>query len=195
VSDATQYPEGLYVDIYPYKIEGGKEGRHLQEINTLNHYIGMHRIDRTALSDLDWLPFALGALVLLTLRVAAIGTVRSLVDLSVVTGYVLLFSLARFAYRLYLFGHDLAPEAPVKVAPFMPAMLGTKQIANFTSTSLPQLGTLWVGLFFAGVVGAALSHLVAGRRQAELDERKTATHRPDAPPPHADADRAVPAPG
>jgi len=155
----------------------------------------MHRIDRTALSDLDWLPFALGALVLLTLRVAAIGTVRSLVDLSVVTGYVLLFSLARFAYRLYLFGHDLSSDAPVKVAPFMPPMLGTKQIANFTSTSLPQSGTLWIGLFFAGVVGVALWHLVAGRRQAELDERKTAARRPDAAPPHADAGRAVPAPG
>lgn len=34
---APQYPEGLYVDIYAYTIAGGDGGRHLAEINTLNH--------------------------------------------------------------------------------------------------------------------------------------------------------------
>ena len=78
---APQYPNGLYMDIYAYKIQGGNEGQDINEINTLNHYIGMHRLDATAAADLDWIPFALGALVLLALRSAAIGTVKDLVDL------------------------------------------------------------------------------------------------------------------
>jgi hypothetical protein len=167
---APQYPKGLFMDIWSYKLEGGDDGQHIQEINTLNHYIGMAPIDRAALSDLDWLPFAIGALALLALRVAAIGNVRALVDLAVVTTYVSLFGLGRFAYKLYVFGHDLSPTAPVKVPPFMPALLGTKQIANFTTTSLPQLGSLYLGLFVTGVLVLLGWHLVAGRVQAARAE-------------------------
>ena len=38
---APQYPDGLRLDIYSYKLEGGNNGQDLKEINLLNHYIGM----------------------------------------------------------------------------------------------------------------------------------------------------------
>lgn len=168
---APQYPKGLWMEIYAYKVESGDDGSHLQEINTLNHYIGMHAIDRTALSDLDWLPFALGAMALLALRCAAIGDVRALVDVLVVTSYVSLFGLGRFAYKMYVFGHELDPRAPMKVEPFTPAILGGKQIANFYTTSLPQAGSYLLGTFAVGVMGLVLWHLVAGRVRAARAER------------------------
>lgn len=167
---APQYPEGLFMDIWSFKLEGGGDGQHIQEINTLNHYIGMRPIDRAALSDLDWLPFAVGGLALLALRVAALGNVRSLLDLSVLTAYVSLFGLGRFAYKLYVFGHELSPSAPVKVEPFMPALLGTKQIANFTTASYPLLGSLYLGLFATGVVALTAWHLLSGRRRASRQD-------------------------
>jgi len=139
---APQYPQGLSLSIFAHTVTGD-----LQEINTLNHYIGMHRIDRAELSDLDWIPFGIGMLAILCLRVAAIGDLRSLVDLSVLFLYFSAFSGARFVYKLYVFGHDLDPKAPFEVDPFTPAILGTKQIANFTTTSLPALGSLWLVLF------------------------------------------------
>jgi copper chaperone NosL len=37
---SNQYPEGLRAIIYTYKLEGD-----LQEINTLNHYIGMQALN------------------------------------------------------------------------------------------------------------------------------------------------------
>jgi hypothetical protein len=168
---APQYPDGLFMDIWSYKLEGGGDGQHIQEINTLNHYIGMRPIDRAALSDLDWLPFALGGLALLALRVAALGNVRSLLDLSVLTAYVSLFGLGRFAYKLYVFGHDLSPKAPVKVEPFMPVLLGTKQIANFTTASYPLLGSLYLGLFVLGVLVLMVWHLRAGHSHAAREEQ------------------------
>lgn len=164
--EAPQYPAGLSLEIFAYKIEGGDGGRHLQEINTLNHYIGMRSLDRAALSDLDWIPFALGALALFTLRVAAIGTVSSLVDLVVSTLYVSVFAFGRFIYTLYVFGHNLSPTAPVKVPGFMPAVLGSKQIANFTTHSYPALGSLLLALFAIGITGVLTWHLVIGRRAA-----------------------------
>lgn len=171
---APQYPDGLWLEIYSYTIKGGDEGQHLQEINTLNHYIGMAAIDRAALSDLDWLPFALGAITLLTLRVAAIGNVRALIDVLVLTLYAGGFGMARFAYKLWFFGHNLDPRAPVTVDPFMPPLLGSKQIANFTSTSLPQLGTFMVGIFVATVGAVLLWQLFIGRKNAL---RELAAHR------------------
>ena len=98
---APQYPQGLSLDIYAHKVEGGNAGNDIQEINTLNHYTGMAPLNRAALADLDWIPFALGVLFILTLRVAAVGYVRALIDLSVMTLYFSLFSLARFVYNLY----------------------------------------------------------------------------------------------
>lgn len=169
--EAPQYPRGLVLDIYAHTLEGGNGGQQLQEINNLNHYIGMHKIDRAELSDLDWLPFALGALALLTLRAAAIGNVRTLVDLSVLTTYVLLFSMGRFVYKMYVYGHNLAPDAPFKVEPFTPALFGTKQIANFTTHSYPMLGAILVGVFFGGVATITIGHLWSGRRAAARAEK------------------------
>ncbi|MFO0727813.1 MAG: hypothetical protein U1E65_28805 [Myxococcota bacterium] len=163
---APQYPEGLYMDIFAYRLQGGNDGQHITEINTLNHYIGMHKLDATASADLDWIPFALGALALMALRVAAIGNVRHLVDLFVVTSYVSAFAFGRFVYRLWVFGHDLDPHAPVKVAPFMPVVLGHRTVANFETYSMPQLGSILMGAFVVLVTGLLLWQLIAGRRAA-----------------------------
>lgn len=164
--EAPQYPAGLYLDIYAHTVEGGNGGQHIQEINTLNHYIGMRTLDRAAMTDLDWIPFALGALALFALRVAAIGNVSSLVDLVVGTVYVSAFAFGRFIYTLWDFGHHLKPDAPVKVPGFMPAVLGTKQIANFTTHSAPQAGSWLLAVFATGIMVLLVWHLVAGRREA-----------------------------
>lgn len=171
--EAPQYPNGLYMDIYAYKVEGGNNGQHLQEINTLNHYIGMRTLDGEAMADLDWIPFALGALCIFALRVAAIGSVSSLVDVVVMTAYVSCFAFGRFIYTLYTFGHHLKPDAPVKVPGFMPAVLGSKQIANFTTHSWPQLGSLMLGIFATGLVVVLLWHLISGRREAVRSEQRS----------------------
>lgn len=168
---APQYPAGLTMDIYAHRLDGGHGGHDIKEINTLNHYIGMHAIDRAELSELDWMPFAIIALALLALRCAAIGNVRMLIDLAVITGFIASYSMGRFAYRLYVYGHTLDPTAPLSIAPFTPAILGRKQIANFATESLPQLGTLYLTLFIAGVAGVTLYHLVAGRLAASRLDR------------------------
>ena len=83
---------------------------------------------------------------------AAVGDLRSLIDLLVLFGYFSAFSMARFYYKLYVFGHNLNPTAPFKMEAFTPPVLGTKQIANFTATSFPGGGTFWIGIFALGLV-------------------------------------------
>jgi copper chaperone NosL len=170
---APQYPSGLTMEIYAHRLDGGHGGHDIKEINTLNHYIGMHAIDRADLSELDWMPFAIVALALLALRCAAIGNVRMLVDLAVITAFIASYSMGRFAYRLYVYGHNLDPTAPLTIDPFTPAIFGRKQIANFSTESYPQVGTVLLGAFIVGVAALTVYHLVAGRlaaaRLARLD--------------------------
>lgn len=168
---APQYPEGLELDIYANELKAGHDGWDLNEINGLNHYIGMHEITREELRDLDWIPFALLGLAVLALRVAAIGDVRSLIDLAVLTLFVGGVSIGRFAYMLYRFGHDLDPRAPVTIEPFMPALIGEKQVANFLTSSYPRQGTWLIAVFATGVLALTTWHLVAGWRAMRRDQR------------------------
>ena len=185
---APQYPEGLRLDIYAHTIEGGHEGRDIKEINILNHYIGMRSIERHDLADLDWIPFALGLVAILTLRCAAVGDVRSLIDVVVLTLYLGAFGMMRFVLKLRAYGHDLNPDAPVKVPPFTPPLLGQNQLANFETWAGPQAGTYLVAVFALGSIGILLAHLVMGRRRA-LGEAPAAV-----PAPAAEAEEPRPAP-
>ncbi len=162
---APQYPEGLDLNIWTWKVEGG-EPHHIDEINTLNHYIGMSAIDEALLKDLDWIPFTLGLLGILVLRVAVIGTLRMLVDVAVISTYLSLFLMWRFWWHLYELGHNLDPKAPVNVEPFMPAYLGTKQIANFTITSTPRIGAIAMMVAVGTVVLTTVWLLWKGRRDS-----------------------------
>ncbi len=144
---ATFYPDGLKLYIYSYKLEGGKTaGRDdLREINTLNHYIGMKPLSQSDFAEFTYLPFVFGALGLLTLRAVVLGKVSTLVDLIVMYFYVGFFSILDFYNKLYTYGHNLAPDAPIKVQPFTPPLFGKKLIAQFTVYSYPSLGT--IGMF------------------------------------------------
>jgi copper chaperone NosL len=161
---APQYPDGLSMDIYSYKLVGGNDGHDVQEINVLNHYIGMRSITRDELRDLDWMPFALAAMALLTLRAALLGTVRMMIDLSMITAFVSTVAFGRFVWMLWEFGHELDPKAPVRVEPFMPVVFGSKKIANFMTHSMPALGSVLMGAFTAGIWGITLWYLWRGRR-------------------------------
>ncbi len=144
---ATFYPDGLKLYIYSYKLEGGKTaGRDdLREINTLNHYIGMKPLSQSDFAEFTYLPFVFGALGLLTLRAVVLGKVSTLVDLIVMYFYVGFFSILDFYNKLYTYGHNLAPDAPIKVQPFTPPLFGKKVIAQVTVYSYPSLGT--IGMF------------------------------------------------
>jgi len=138
---APQYPEGLDLWIYGHELAAGNEGQDLEEINILNHYIGMEPLREADFVEMTVIPFALGFFVLFGLRAVAFGIMRNLIDHLVLFVYFSLFSLANFAYRLYGYGHNLDPRAPINPDPFTPALFGTKQIANMTQTSLPDVGS------------------------------------------------------
>jgi copper chaperone NosL len=136
-----QYPDGLRIDIYSYKLEGGHGGQDVREINLLNHYIGMRELASRDFTEFKWLPFVIGVFGLLFLRAAVQGKASHLVDVTVLFVYFGLFALWSFGYRLYQYGHNLDPMSAVRVAPFMPPVFGHKKLVNFDVYDYPQLGS------------------------------------------------------
>ena len=134
---APQYPDGLRVHIYSYRLDGGNQGQDIKEVNLLNHYIGMKDLVAEDFTEFKWMPFVIGALGLLFLRAAVHGRMGHLVDVVVLYLYFGVFSLWSFAYKLWRYGHNLDPKAAVTVEPFMPPLFGFKQLANFEVHSYP----------------------------------------------------------
>jgi len=161
---APQYPDGLRLHIYSHALEGGNGGQDVKEINVLNHYIGMRDLKEDDFTELKWIPFALGVLALLFLRAAVHGELHQLLDVLVLFLYFSAFSLWSFGYKLYHYGHDLAPTAAVTVPPFMPPMFGAKQLANFEVYSYPGLASWAVGLVALLLLAAFLITWRQGRR-------------------------------
>lgn len=140
---SNQYPDGLRLTIYSYQLEGAKTPARddLREINALNHYIGMRPLLESEFSEFVWLPFAIGALGILALRALVMGKMSKLVDVFVLFSWFGLYSFWSFYHRLYLYGHNLDPQAAIKVDPFTPPLLGTEIVGNFTVNSYPDIAS------------------------------------------------------
>ncbi len=143
---SNQFPEGLVLKIYSYKLAGGRSEYRddLKEINALNHYIGMRELKEDDFTEFKWIPFVIGGVILLSLRVVVLGKMSKLVDLFVLFTYFGLFSLWSFYHKLHLYGHELDPTAAVKVAPFTPPIIGHHTLANFEVYSYPHVGSYFM---------------------------------------------------
>jgi hypothetical protein len=152
---APQYPEGLGLHIWVNQITGLKPND-LNNINGLNHYIGMRAIDPDTFPELRFMPKLLAAAIVAGLLVALIGR-RPLLYL-----WALLFTagalagLGDFWKWGYDYGHQLDPHAAIKVPgmSYQPPLIGSKQLLNFHATSWPDLGG-WIAILAVGVIVAA----------------------------------------
>jgi hypothetical protein len=122
-------------------------------------------------SEFTWVPLVVGLLMILALRAMVIGHMSNLVDVFVLFTYFGLFSLWSFYHRLYMYGHNLDPTASIKVQPFTPPVFGSKQIANFTVNSFPDLASYALFAFAALLLAAIL--LSARSKKGKADERAT----------------------
>jgi copper chaperone NosL len=138
---APQYPEGLGLYIAIRHIEG-EHPQDLGSINNLNHYIGMKRITPEDIPELRYMPWLVLGLVGTGLAAAALGRRVPLYLWTGLLGTVALAGLADFYRWTYDYGHDLDPEAIIKIPgmSYQPPLLGTKQLLNFSATSWPASG-------------------------------------------------------
>lgn len=69
---APQYPDGITLYIWVNQITGDSPGT-LQNINILNHYVGMKYIEPDSIPELTYFPYIIGFMTVLGLIFAFIG--------------------------------------------------------------------------------------------------------------------------
>lgn len=137
---APQYPEGLTMKIWTDKLTG-----EVDIINGLNHYIGMKHISVEMFPEFHYIGILIGFLIVVGVAAAVLGNARILFFftlLSYVYGVAAMWDFWRWGYD---YGHNLDPNAAIKVPDmsYQPPLIGYKNLLNFTSYSGPDAGA-WV---------------------------------------------------
>jgi len=145
--EAPQYPKGLYLTAYVNRIEG-----HVREINALNHYIGMRKLDEAA-------PFekavSVWAIVSMVLLVEGAMFIHSKWAAALVLPAILFPAMFILDLHLWMkdFGLNLDPKAPLSssVKPFVPTVLGVGEIGQFKTIA-------WMGWgLILAIAGSVMS--------------------------------------
>jgi len=151
--EAPQYPDGLNVEAYVNHLFGD-----VQEIDGLNHYIGMRPLHDAAQLERTISVYLLIAVVLL---IEGAMHLHSKWAVLLVLPTILFPAFFLIDLHLWLdhFGHNLDPAAPLSTAikPFTPPVLGTGVIGQFKTHAAAGPG-LWmaVGASVCCIVGLVL---------------------------------------
>lgn len=144
---APQYPDGVEMHIWINKIGGTSPGT-LQNVNILNHYVGMQNIEPDSIPELQYFQYVILGMVVLGLMVSGINRKGFFLAWSVLLVVLCTLGLYDFYLWEYDYGHTLSDTAPIKIpgASFQPPLIGSKMILNFTAVSLPHIAGYFVGL-------------------------------------------------
>lgn len=139
--NAPQYPEGIGLHIWINKITGAHP-HDLTNINMLNHYIGMKEIVPDAIPELKILPYVILFFTITGILIFFKPNWKIIASWGILFSLVGLIGLYDFYLWEYDYGHNLNPKAAIKIPgmTYQPPLIGTKQLLNMQTTSLPHLG-------------------------------------------------------
>ncbi len=135
---APQYPNGVTMYIWVNKITGDSPST-LQNINILNHYVGMKYIKPESIPELRYFPYVVYGMILIGLLAVFLDKWKMYLAWAVLMIVISSFGIYDFYLWEYDYGHSLSDTAPIKIpgASFQPPLIGRKEIINFTAISLP----------------------------------------------------------
>ena len=171
------FPDGIRIEFHVNGVFNGCSARPksseidesealdcVHEMDTINHFIGMHPISHGAPMEQAAAPylFALVEVMLLAFLFYG-GPLWWVLPLS--GGVIPVAFVIDYSGWLWWFGHSLSPMGAFTVKPFMPTVFGEGKVAQFSTFSYPNYG---FGLF----VMAALCLIVAAlMRRKQLSGR------------------------
>ncbi len=144
---APQYPEGLTMKIWINTLSG-----EVRTISALNHYIGMKTIEVEMFPEFGYMIYIVAVIIAIGLLAAVMNRFIGLMIFFCSIMAAGLGALLDFYLWGYDYGHNLNPEAPIKIEgmSYQPPLIGTKQLLNFTAFSGPDIGG-WV-FIVAGIL-------------------------------------------
>lgn len=148
---APQYPEGLTLQIFHDRFTGN-----VDQINGLNHYIGMAVIHDDMFPEFEIMRYAIGLLILWGLGAAIFGRRWALGTWLITLFAFVLWAMWDMYSWGYKYGHELDPHAAIKVEgmAYQPPLFGHKTLLNFEAWSFPDVGgyVLFGSILIAGLV-------------------------------------------
>ncbi|WP_034923806.1 hypothetical protein [Gillisia sp. CAL575] len=166
---APQYPEPMGMDIYITGIQGVQEFD-IQNIDGLNHYIGMKTIPKPEeMWEFNVFPLVIGGMAALGVLLGVLAFFGK-VNAWLLLGWLLLMSilgvLGMYDFNVWLtdYGTNLDPNAIMKMTnldgspmSYKPPLFGHQKMLNFDVDSYPALGAY---LMFAGMLLTLMAFFV-----------------------------------
>lgn len=155
---APQYPDGINMYIWINQITGDTDFT-LQNLNILNHYVGMQYIVPDSIPELKYFPYVIISWIVLGILLS-LGKIKHGAFIWGVSLSILgVLGMYDFYLWMYDYGHNLSDTAPIKVPgmSYQPPLLGTEWLLNFKATSLPHFGSMFLTIsillsLFAGLL-------------------------------------------
>jgi len=147
--EAAQFPGGLRLNIWINKFSGDEDGGNIiNNINILNHYIGMKPIEPDAIPELKYFPIVIYSMMGLGLLTVFINKTWAYGTWFVIMSVLAILGVYDFYLWMYDYGHNLDPKAPIKIEgmTYMPPLFGEKDLLNFYVKSYPHLGTVFLAI-------------------------------------------------
>ncbi len=170
--EAPQYPDpiGMYISIDNVRGIGEYD---LENINLLNHYIGMKKIIPESIPELRFMKYVIygflsSGIVVFFFKKKWLLYIWTLA--LIITAFIALYDFNLWEHN---YGHDLDPMAPIKVPgmSYKPPLLGKKHLLNITATSLPSSGGI---AFIACIILASSASVIAYFSNKDFSN----THKP-----------------
>lgn len=167
VLNAPQYPDGLEVTAYLNRLEGD-----VKEIDGLNHYIGMRPLGEAAQLERSLSIVAIASIALLVLGAIFIHNQNAML-LSLPALLFPAVFLGDMYYWMRDFGTNLDPKAPLSssIKPFVPPILGTGTVGQFSTTAFPDAGLMLAGLASLLILVGLIFHRLAYKPLVEARSR------------------------
>ncbi len=145
--EAPQYPTGVTMYIWINKISGSEPGT-LQNINILNHYVGMKMIEPESIPELKYFPKVIIGMALLGILFGLLNNKKLFLTWGIIILLLGVLGIYDFYLWEYDYGHNLADDAPIKIPgqSYQPPLFGSKMLLNFNAISYPYYGSLFIGL-------------------------------------------------
>ena len=144
---APQYPDGISLFIWINQITGDTPST-LQNINILNHYVGMKYIVPESIPELVYFPYITVGVVLLGLVAFMINNPKLFLVWAIIFTILGMLGIYDFYLWEYDYGHNLSDTAPIKIPgqAYQPPLIGSKMLLNFKADSYPALGGISMGV-------------------------------------------------
>lgn len=176
--EAPQYPDPLGMNIYIGGIQGEEEFD-IQNIDGINHYIGMKKIPKPIeMWEFQTFPLVIGGMAALGILLGALGFFKVISPnwfLAWLILMTILGILGMYDFNNWLmeYGTDLDPKAIMKLTDpegnplnYKPPLFGSQKILNFTAHSYPETGAylMFVGMLLTLVAWITGRNSVAARK-------------------------------